>query len=870
MVRKQRIVFSLAGTPYIISLAFLLLSSAFLPCNEAVAGTYTTSFRLTENPVSEGGNWINGKTVGLDWTNARTTPGLAFGTQTGSNGYDDSIAVLAGTWLPNQQARAVVHSVNQDGGSYEEVELLLRFSISAHSAKGYEINFRCLKSGSAYSEIVRWNGPLGNYTYLSQKGGSQYGVADGDVVRATITGNTIRVYVNGVEVNTATDSTYSTGSPGMGFFLQGTAATSDYGFSSFEASAGSFIGIIDPSRAIDWSGAGVPGGIPARTTQCGPTIAAYSGSAAAINTAIANCPTGQFVGLGTGTFNLTTGIDFGSKDGVTVRGMGADQTFLIFTGATSCNGLGTDVAICGANSSPGAEQNVCDWTAGYAAGTTAITLGNCGSTTPARGSISNLKVGSILILDQVDEASDTGTIWNCATKFSCANTIQGGFSRTNGPPVNGVSIRSQEQAVVVTAINGNSITISPGIYMPNWRSGQMPQAFYANSYRTLDGIENLSMDHMGSSASYGVVMMNCYQCWMKGVRSLYAGRSHVELLEASHCVVRDSYFFQNQSHASISYGVEMNEAFDSLVENNIAQQITDSLPNNNGASVGNVAAYNFSINDVYGAPGWMQASFYQHAAGDAFSLWEGNIGTGYTADDVHGTHHFNTLFRNYLIGNNQSTCGGIPCNAQTIPVHLYASSRYYNIIGNVLGKAGYHNNYTCLGSAASCANGTTSIYTLGATGNSGNVDSTITGFCLDPACSSHGSYDPQTSAYLMRWGNYDTVNAAVRFVSSEVPTGISPYGNAVPGSQSLPASFYYSSKPSWWPSAKAWPSIGPDVTGGNIPGVGGHAYTIPAQDCYANVMRGPSDGTGDALTFNANTCYGQSTIAAPANLRVVR
>src|SRR5271166_5706881 len=27
-------------------------------------------------------------------------------------------------------------------------------------------------------------------------------------------------------------------------------------------------GIIDPSRAIDWSTAGIPGGIPARTTIC--------------------------------------------------------------------------------------------------------------------------------------------------------------------------------------------------------------------------------------------------------------------------------------------------------------------------------------------------------------------------------------------------------------------------------------------------------------------------------------------------------------------------------------------------------------------------------------------------------------------------
>ena len=45
----------------------------------ALAGPYSTSFPLTETPISEGGNWINGQTVGLDWKNVNTKPGLAYG-----------------------------------------------------------------------------------------------------------------------------------------------------------------------------------------------------------------------------------------------------------------------------------------------------------------------------------------------------------------------------------------------------------------------------------------------------------------------------------------------------------------------------------------------------------------------------------------------------------------------------------------------------------------------------------------------------------------------------------------------------------------------------------------------------------------------
>src|ERR1022692_4266501 len=86
-------------------------------------------------------------------------------------------------------------------------------------------------------------------------------------------------------------------------------------------------GIIDASRAVNWANAGVPGGIPSSNwTQCGSTIAAYTGTAATINTAIAACGVHQYVLLGTGTFNLSSGIDFASKSNVVVRGNGANST----------------------------------------------------------------------------------------------------------------------------------------------------------------------------------------------------------------------------------------------------------------------------------------------------------------------------------------------------------------------------------------------------------------------------------------------------------------------------------------------------------------------------------------------------------------
>ncbi len=221
---------------------------------------YGTSFPLTENPISENNNWINGLSTGLDWGNVQTTSGLAFGTNvSGAPPYNDSTAVLAGTWGPNQTVTGTVHSVNQTSSFYEEVELRLRTTITPHSITGYEINFRCTSDGSQYIGIVRWNGPLNNFSYITILDPGGPGIHNGDVVSASIVGSTITGYINGVAVITGTDGTYTNGSPGIGFWNQnGTvAADSNYGFVSFSASDGSTSDSTPPSTPTNLSAAGV-------------------------------------------------------------------------------------------------------------------------------------------------------------------------------------------------------------------------------------------------------------------------------------------------------------------------------------------------------------------------------------------------------------------------------------------------------------------------------------------------------------------------------------------------------------------------------------------------------------------------------------
>jgi hypothetical protein len=206
----------------------------------SVIKNYTTNFSRLENPVSENGNWVNGGVTGIDWTNVRTMPGMAVGTMPGNAGgdaqYADSTAVLAGRWGPNQSAQATIFVAQSSGDSdpFEEVELRLRTTIKPYSINGYEIN--CSVSTSPqhyYMQIVRWNGPIGDWTEL---GGRVVHAVNGDVIMATANGSTITAYLNGSAIFSVDDGTFTNGSPGIGFFLQGaTGINANFGFSDFTA-----------------------------------------------------------------------------------------------------------------------------------------------------------------------------------------------------------------------------------------------------------------------------------------------------------------------------------------------------------------------------------------------------------------------------------------------------------------------------------------------------------------------------------------------------------------------------------------------------------------------------------------------------------
>jgi hypothetical protein len=203
------------------SLMLLAASSAW-----GATQTYSSNFDGAENPISEGGSWWN---AGLDWTAVAKDNGIAHGTLTGTGGYNDSYARLSG-FSPDQVVSAVVHRGTIATNCAPEVELLLRWDDSAHSARGYEV----VLDPDGGVQFVRWNGAQGDFTVLSG-GGRYYGLKEGDTFKASMVGNVISAYVNDKLISQTTDSKYATGNPGIGFFRRQCGSNTDFAVTSYTA-----------------------------------------------------------------------------------------------------------------------------------------------------------------------------------------------------------------------------------------------------------------------------------------------------------------------------------------------------------------------------------------------------------------------------------------------------------------------------------------------------------------------------------------------------------------------------------------------------------------------------------------------------------
>jgi hypothetical protein len=552
-----------------------------------------------------------------------------------------------------------------------------------------------------------------------------------------------------------------------------------------------------------------------------------------------------------------------------------------------------------------ATYQVTSVSGGAVAGFT-VTSGGFGYTYTEVGSPTSTKAtsgsGSGLTINVTNVgAYDDGSIMNCAVSMICTN---------QSPSNTSIPARSQEEVFLVTAISGSgpyTLTLNHAITHANWASSQGPKAWWGSSTVTNLGIENVELDpsayegNCGNPGCMNAVGVNsASKWWVVGVASNVANFFHVNAWYTSNGLVRDSYFYLTANKGTQSYGIGCTSYCGNLLfENNVIQGVVD--PENvAGTCNACVFAYNFAVNQADNSTAFQFASNPMHTASTDYILEEGNIGAGVNLDVIHGPHSVNTFFRNYF--NGYSANEGVIPSQDTVPIMIGAYSRYNNVIGNVLGTAGYHKTYKCAPTSAlqhSCPGVSSwealTIFNIGWS-HSDQLDYNNNPPLLNDTIAAPGT---------MLWGNYDVVNNAVQWNTSEVPTGDPNYPNSGPSGQSLPASFYngvtlaHSScgtgLPFWknptTSTCPPYPSIGPDVTNGDIgmctsgtykwsraltsaqcsggnfqPGSGtngGYGNSNPAMRCYFNQMGGPPDGTGGFLTFNAASCYAADTASGP-------
>lgn len=585
-------------------------------------------------------------------------------------------------------------------------------------------------------------------------------------------------------------------------------------------------GILDSDKAIDWTYVGIPGGIPNRTTICSTLSAATYGNGvsdatAGIQSALNACGTDQVVLLGAGTFKINTSLTIPSR--VVLRGSGASSTIL------DLRGTGTAAIYFGSAGDPP-----------YATQSTGITSGATkGSTSIVVSSATNMAVGKFMAIHQLNDTYVT-------------NVGEGGQVCGWCDPFSGT--RLQGQMVEITNVSGTTITFSPPLYRDYTLT---PQATPWTAGAQYSGLENLQTYANNTGYTTTVLMNATAYCWVKGVHNNFADGDHTRSMHSFRGEIRDSYFSNAWSHQPGSTDADVflaNYTSGFLIENNILERLHSSIILNWGTS-GNVIAYNYSYGNYSDTATYLAATdIAMHGAHPSFNLFEGNIGTNFTADSTWGSSSHNTLFRNWWKGttkiatpyNGRGTIdwAGAGWAVQHVRgIELCFAQRYFNMVGNAVGSSETaallaYNVGAPLTQVSSVVAPTARSYDSEAYGYTfGYSGATDTGSATED------SSLPYSTSILH--GDYEYTRNSVTWVGGRSTT--------------LPSSFYKAAKPSWFGSV-TWPPIGPDVTGGI--GARGYAGAIPAYNCYTNGTKA-ADNT---LIFDANTCYGTLSYAPTKNV----
>jgi hypothetical protein len=598
----------------------------------------------------------------------------------------------------------------------------------------------------------------------------------------------------------------------------------------FVVDSQSVLAQIPAGRTIDWTQAGVPGGIPTNrivfTNVSGLDTNGVTNCSIGINAAISACPAKQVVVLPAGRLNLTSAITMGydtlnfQPGNVTLRGAGTNTVLLNNTGNS---------AIFVGNQNYGASNNI---------DITTMTQWATSFTLTSAGAI-DFTTGNVLLVQRQDEQNTTNItlIWNNNYVTNTAIISSNSYYYGTGLWQKIGSADVFAQLVTVTSVSGTTVNFTPPIYL-GWNN---PAGLYAYCHKVWGaaygvGVENMVITNTAGNATT-INFTGASASWVKGVKGIGYGGPFLMLNNTLNCEVRDSDFLQPMSSppgGDLSAIVETQSSANKI-ENNTFSGFWEQLFMEGSAS-GNVISYNFFTNEFFAAGA---TSYYQepdiyanHEAFDMMNLFEGNIMSGIQFDDYHGGSGYNTLFRNWIHGMDNAF--GIPLTNNVKCIDMCRFSYSNNIVGNVLGSpsvAAVPNSAYLAPTNADANVHYNYMYRLGYpdmgtdfhndTDVNINYGGEINGVFLFPI-----GFDGRVMDTLFRTNNYD-------YVTAGVPDGGAMY--------KMSNSLVYSTQPAWYPATGFyWPTIDPNRA--NMTAMN------PAQARFQGVSADPSWSGGTTIT----------------------
>lgn len=438
----------------------------------------------------------------------------------------------------------------------------------------------------------------------------------------------------------------------LGLFVGGVAAA---------AVAASPPDPLPPGRAINWRSAGVPGGVPRRTTVCATVAAGATRSQ--LQQALDRCPPGQVVRLAAGRYTIDDTLTV--PDGVVLRGEGPDRTQL------RAAGEGDALIRFGDGSVPRAEHSVpIDGEA--PAGARRLVLRTAEGVGP----------GMLLLVTQLNEPGLVSITTTNGTCHWCDGSDAWKGQRALG------------QIVVVTGRQGREVSIDPPLYA---RYHRAPLATPFEPGATGTGVEDLEVVMTDSGYVANFRMEGTVGSWIRGVRSRYTDGDHVQVLWGLRNEIRDSQFLDAFRHTPGQTDADIllaHKTTATRVENNLLLRLHQSVMLNWGAA-GNVVAYNHiegnyddhGVNTLFGG-------LNVHGAHPMFNLWEGNDAPKLDADFFWGSSSHNVAFRNWfrgttLIERRDPRDGSMRrywATQALAAVDLAQTVRHYSLVGNLIGS----------------------------------------------------------------------------------------------------------------------------------------------------------------------------------------